>query len=421
MYYGMDSDFYNGAAGFELEKDEIGEFTLHGIHYVSVWLTETVVKETVTDWIPIINVLKDPSTKDYGAYHCIIKFEPDGSYRYEYLFYNEKNIKNLKKSQFDDTRNWENTLPKRYDTDNDDTRRISRSEMDVYNPKEWHDISYSHMTEDTYTTVKKAMVNVVDWLKTNRPEIIQQNIALNNRDEATALAQHKSETENSYAADLQKNAVEVAASHPDVLSGYNKDPKQYLHGLGIYTWDMFLNENVPRPDIDVNTLINNAWYLDYVGPSTGFAGPDGYVRSREDNYSKIVRFQPVFLVNSQTAEIAWEYSLLEMTTLYYTNYNYTYHQKYEEENFSLELARWNGKFNPNVSIVAKDGAPLTAGEKKVYFNHSPREGDFITRGATPFYYEFKAGKSDNDFWLIEYYEGDGGKPTRWYYHLTTIE
>lgn len=396
---------------FNIETDTIDpDFQIKGIHYIALWMVE-LQQLGVSNLIPVIGAFTKERT-NLGYQHVIIKFEEDGSYHGESLIFNNKEKGEQRKKDEPKMVNWWiNALKNTYLPKNDE-RYYEYEGKDIYDPRNWHDTKYARRADDNYTLNRNAIENIAEYLKENRPDLVRQNIALNKRDEAKSLEQHKVEVQQSKDNALTQKAQAADAHHNSILKTYNdykgKDVKSVLNGLGSYNWDMFLNEGATRPNIDVNMLINNVWYLDYVGSNKKFK-----------EFHAIVRFKPVFWAMQDTGEILWENSLIEMSVLYEADENYNNRQYFDHEEFYLEQNRSDGCwFTPNISIMPSK-APDDGGEKKIIMvSHKPGEGDFRTVSASSFSYKFRTGYTGRDFWLMEH---DNGKPTDWAYHLTMIQ
>lgn len=159
--------------------------------------------------------------------------------------------------------------------------------------------------------------------------------------------------------------------------------QKLLDGLGHYEWSMFLSdEGLPHPDIDVNNLIHNVWYLDYVGTIRNQPAPDGLTRSKRNEFHEYVRFQPISFGKQDTIKSTPPYWLV-MNVLSHIDNEDSQPTNYLNENFTLA---WN-----------------------------PAGGDFKTIRPSLYHYKYRKGRGPNDFWIMEYYDG---QPTKWAYHLT---
>ena len=419
LYSGYSRDIGSNT-WFELEKDTVSTFDLHGIHYVSFWMTEYYSGGTALDLVPVIGMF-GLDKNNWGSYHGIIKFEEDGSYHADALYYDKKQSK--KRDSLNLTADWEKLLSKnRYgDPSKDVTRSATRADMDVFNPKEWHDTQGAHLVGDWYTIIHGALDRAVPYLRKNHPDLIQQNIALNKRDEAAALAQHREVAQSKDYAALMSKVNESNRLHDKFLKDYkaktSRDARDVAHDMGNYTWDMFVNAGEQHPNIDVNDLIHNVWHLDYIGGTQyGKMGPDGRTRTKEDEFHEIVRFKPAFFVNANTSEFMWDSSLLEVSVLYHSDNETKISQPYKKEVFGAELLR-NGIFAKTASIKGDD-TPDVGGEKKIYFDPN-EEGQYKTVNSSPMFFRWKAGRDSDDFWLMEYYLNE--EPTGWGYHFTKVK
>ena len=356
--------------------------------------------------------------------HCLVKFEEDGSYHADYATFDDK--KAMEKSSYEDiVKAWEYQLERVYGNPNNDaTRRMTQADMDIFNPKEWHDTEDAHYAGDDYTIINQgAIVKVIPYLRENHADLIQQTIELNKRDEAAALAQHKAGKQAEANNLLNERVAEAKAHHSQVIKDYknktSNDVRTTVNGLGDYTWDMFLDSGAERPNIDINKLIHNVWKLDYVSGNSGTKlGPDGYYRSKDNEFHELVRFKPVFFVNDNTSEINWGSSLLEVSVLYHTNAKWNDSQTYKSEFFTMEQSRQDGlKFWGSPSIEGAN-TPDNGGEKKIYYTPNT-EGNFKTTSSSPMTYHWRAGSSDEEFWLDEYYADR--TPTGWTCHMTMVK
>lgn len=400
---------------FDFETDSVGTFDLHGIHYVSFWMTEYY-----NDGNPLS--IFGAGNHNFGSYHCIVKFEQDGSYKADSVSFTKKEAKN--RSSLDLTGEWEERLKRLYGNPNNDaTRRITQADMDMFNPKEWHDTADAHFAGDWYTIIHGAIDNAIPYLRKDHADLIQQTIELNKRDEAAALAQHKAGKQAEVNNLLNERVAEANAHHSQVIKDYknktSNDVRTTVNGLGDYTWDMFLDSGAERPNIDVNKLIHNVWKLDYVSGNSGSKlGPDGMYRSKDSEFHELVRFKPVFFVNDNTSEINWGSSLLEVSVLYHANAKWNDSQTYKSEFFTMEQSRQNGlKFWGSPSIEGAN-TPDNGGEKKIYYTPNT-EGNFKTTSSSPMTYHWRAGSSDEEFWLDEYYADR--TPTGWTCHMTMVK
>lgn len=408
------TNIYNyGDRMFSIEEDTISDFTVSGIHYVSLWMVQ-LQQGGISSFIPVIGAFTK-ERENLGYKHVIIKFEEDGSYHADNLNFNNKEKGKQREQDMPKMEQWWiNALKKAYSPQNDD-RYAEYAGKDYLDPRNWHDTSYTHKEDDRYVLSQNAIRYIVAHLKETRPEVIQENIALNKRDQAKALAQHEAMFQKEKDDKLAKLVQDADTNHVTMKNAYTntmgKDAKSVLNGMGNYNWDMFLNEGAARPNIDANTLINNVWYLDYVGSN-----------DRSNPFHAIVRFKPVFLVMQDTGEILWDYSLIEMSVLWEADAKYNNRHIYDHEVFYLEQSRADGRiFYPNISITPSK-TPDNGGEKKIIMaSHKPNEGDFRTTGASPYSYIFRAGYTGNDFWLMERDGNFNDKPTDWGYHLTKVQ
>ena len=126
----------------------------------------------------------------------------------------------------------------------------------------------------------------------------------------------------------------------------------------------------------------------------------------------------MFFVNDNTSEINWGSSLLEVSVLYHTNAKWNDSQTYKSEFFTMEQSRQDGlKFWGSPSIEGAN-TPDNGGEKKIYYTPNT-EGNFKTTSSSPMTYHWRAGSSDEEFWLDEYYADR--TPTGWTCHMTMVE
>lgn len=408
------TNIYNyGDKMFSIEEDTISDFTVSGIHYVSLWMVE-LQEGGVSSFIPVIGAFTK-ERDNLGYRHVIIKFEEDGSYHADTMRFDKKHRGKQREQAMPNMEKWWiNCLKSAYSPKNDE-RYTEYEGKDCLDPRNWHDTKYTHRVDDNYTLAQNAVKYIVRHLKETRPDVIRENIALNKRDQAKALAQHEAmfqqEKDNKLAKEVQNSNAKHVTMKNAYTSTTGKDAKAVLNGMGNYNWDMFLNEGAARPNIDVNTLINNVWYLDYVGSN-----------DRNAPFHAIVRFKPVFLVMQDTGEILWQNSLIEMSVLWEADDKYNNRHTYDREVFYLEQSRSDGRiFYPNISITPSK-TPDNGGEKKIILaSHKPGEGDFRTVGASPFSYIFRAGYTGNDFWLMERDGNFNDKLTDWGYHLTKVQ
>ena len=415
VYSDYSRDF-DSVSWFELETSSISTFNLHGIHYVSFWM-----KQFYNDGNPLS--IFGAGKHHAWTHHCLVKFEEDGSYHAGYAVFSSKNA--MKKSSYDDiVKAWEEQLNYIYGNPNDDiTRSMTQADMDMFNPKEWHDTKEAHLAGDGYTITHGALDNAIPYLRNNYADLIQQTIELNKRDEAAALAQHKAGKQAKANNLLNERVAEANAHHSQVIKDYknktSNDVRTTVNGLGDYTWDMFLDSGAERPNIDVNKLIHNVWKLDYVSGNSGTKlGPDGYYRSKDNEFHELVRFKPVFFVNNNTSEINWGSSLLEVSVLYHANAKWNDSQTYKSEFFTMEQSRQDGlKFWGSPSIEGAN-TPDNGGEKKIYYTPNT-EGNFKTTSSSPMTYHWRAASTDEEFWLDEYYADK--TPTGWSCHMTMVK
>lgn len=392
---------------FKLEPTSIKHLTVKGIHYISVWAVN-LTEGGGSAWIPIAGMY----AKDKAGYvNFIIKFEEDGTYHAEKMYYSKaKKLKNV--MAFSDEKmeqDWISLLNYRYDEKNDNNYLNHQGE-DIFNPRNWH---YTGKKFQQSITDESAR-SIVEYLQQNHPEIIAEHIAANKRDEATALKQHEVELAQKEQAHLAREAAKQAVVHNQLLEKFRQNRNSQtitnnIKNLGEYSWDMFLDSpDIPHPDIDINHLIHNTWYLDVIGQGQGYG------------HNEIVSFKPVFWYVGDT--MLEDSSLLEMNTLSEQGYNPdgSYSQNFDKENFSLELARYDGTFSPNISFTSRE--PENGSEKKIIrMDTVPGEGDYKTVGGSTRTYRFKPGMSNDDFWLIEY-EGwnENARATGVSYHLTKM-
>lgn len=405
-----------------LEVDHISEFTLKGIHYVSAW-TKNVYEDGSTDWIPILNLFA--RSKSVGGYtNILIKFNPDGTYYGSTYFYSSKNKKHFPKEwdiQTDERENaWIQGLTDIYAKKNDKYYSSYRYK-DIFDPKNWHATGkYPKADEKDRAMVK----NIAEYIKANRPDLVQENIKLNQRDEAAALAERKAALEAEEAKAVKEhmaNVQKVGNSLATLNQQQNGKPiASYLDGLNTYTWDMFLHQGASHPNVDINDLIHSVWVAEYTGP-TGVEISSGSVFSRgprtdEQKRSLLVRFEPVVFYNKDTNKI--ETSVLEISKLA-EHFGTGETKVYNKETYELELGSYNGNvFTDSISFRDVGEKPDNGGEKRIVLTSGDSDGHFSTQMGRPTEYEFRAGATKDDFWLDEL--GDKEKPNGWGYHFMRL-
>lgn len=415
MYYLASQEAPGEGYYYRLEPNSISNFDLEGFHYVSAWVVN-IYKNRIGDGLfPGLGGLIYEKC-NFGYLNVLIKYRDDGSVISDYIYY-QKKPKDYKEQTAAREDSWRKALINKYSEKNDELAMEHKGE-DIFNPNNWH--SDRIAPNDMEFANEKVKSKAAQYIKRNYPDIVSNNIAMNKRDEAKIIMQRQSAYNAKIESERNQQAAIANQMHSQITSEYqkktNRNVNDVLHGLGNYNWDMFLNSSATSMPVDVNTLIKNVWYMDYVGPNN-VDGPDGYTRTiNRDGYRSIVYFKPVIWVNKNTSEILWKESLLEVNMLYRA-YNNEKPQSYQYETFILELERGNGqRFSPNISVMPSD-TPDKGGEKTIYFGHEPTEGDFKTVNAAPYYYVYKAGWSSNDFWLMEYYSTTD-QPTQWGYHFT---
>ena len=137
----IDNQGYPEYEHYELEPDSFGEMEIKGIHYMSFWVTE------IGEYFN--NLFYDKA--NWGSYHFLFKFYPDGSYRTRNLYYDRSKAKHKEKLNL--ANDWAVGLE-------ESTKKQGK---DYFDPANWG-------TDD----VDRA---VADYIKTNYPSLVQQNIA----------------------------------------------------------------------------------------------------------------------------------------------------------------------------------------------------------------------------------------------------
>jgi len=393
---------------FRLEEKSVRHFTLKGVHYITGCAVD-LIEGGPSNYIPVIGWFSNEHQKN-GYLHFIVKFNENGSYKGELMRRDYttklKDVLSLPDSTLE--KDWSNRLNRKYSPQND-MNYSNHQDEDVFDPKNWHEANPLEQS-----IVDESLKNIVHCLKVDHPDMIAENIAANKRDEAAALEQRKQEVEQKKLSRLQKEAAKQEASHYQLLAKFRQNSNSQtitnnIKNLGEYSWDMFLDSpSIPHPNIDINHLIHNTWYLDVIGQGQGYG------------HNEIVSFKPVFWYVGDT--MLEDSSLLEMNTLSEQGYNPdgSYSQTFDNENFSLELARYDGTFSPNIAFTSRE--PENGNEKKIIkMDTTPGEGDYKTVGGSTRTYRFKPGTSNDDFWLIEY-EGwnENAHATGVSYHLTKM-
>ena len=184
------TNIYNyGDRMFSIEEDTISDFTISGIHYVSLWMVQ-LQQGGISSFIPVIGAFTK-ERENLGYQHVIIKFEEDGSYHADTLMFNKKHKGKVREQAMPKMENWWiNGLKASYSSKNDE-RYAEYEGKDYLDPRNWHDTKYTHREDDKYTLAQNAVKYIVRRLKKTRPDVIRENIALNKRDQAKALAQDK--------------------------------------------------------------------------------------------------------------------------------------------------------------------------------------------------------------------------------------
>ena len=403
-----------------LETNHLSSFELKGIHYVSAW-TKRVFEDGATDWIPVINMFAfSKSTSGYT--NVLIKFNPDGTYYGDFFFYGNK--KKFPKEWDEQTQEredfWVNSLTNQYSRKND-KYYSSYQYKDIFDPKNWHDNGkYPNAAKHLQVMIK----NVAEYIKKNRPDLVEENIKLNQRDEAAVLAERKKKLDEKKAEDIamyMKKEQNVGKSLAALNQQQNGKPiASYLDGLNTYTWDMFLHQGASHPNVDINDLIHSVWVAEYTGP-TGVEISSGSVFSRgprtdEQKRSLLVRFEPVVFYNKDTNKI--ETSVLEISKLA-EHFGTGETKVYNKETYELELGSYNGNvFTDSISFRDVGEKPDNGGEKRIVLTSGDSDGHFSTQMGRPTEYEFRAGATKDDFWLDEL--GDKEKPNGWGYHFMRL-
>lgn len=142
----MDNHGYPEYDHYELEPDSFGEMEIKGIHYMSFWVTE------IGEYFN--NLFYDKA--NWGSYHFLAKFYPDGSYRTRNLYYDSSKAKH--KERLNLANDWEVSLE----------GTTKKQGKDYFDPANWG-------TDD----VNRA---VTDYIKANYPSLVQQNIAYYNQE-----------------------------------------------------------------------------------------------------------------------------------------------------------------------------------------------------------------------------------------------
>ena len=142
----IDNHGYPEYDHYELEPDSFGEMEIKGIHYISFWTA--YIGEYFN------NLFYDKA--NWGAYHFLVKFYPDGSYRARRYRYTNPDAKH--RERLNVAKNWEIGLEQ-------STKKYGK---DYFDPANWG-------TDD----VNRA---VTDYIKANYPSLVQQNIAYYNQE-----------------------------------------------------------------------------------------------------------------------------------------------------------------------------------------------------------------------------------------------
>lgn len=203
-----------------------------------------------------------------------------------------------------------------------------------------------------------------------------------------------------------------------------------------YSWDMFLeNADTPRPDMDVNTLIKNVWYVAYFSDSLEDTyDPDGNKHEATPYYA-FATFKPVFFVDDTTGETKSDLSLLEMN-LFFKGYkapdknglNYSYWPGVEH--YTLELDRNNGLHFSGYPSIPNEATSQRTGERIVHLNSSTEGPELIVPSPSNYVYNWDHN-DDNIIRLDEFAPitppSEANKssvdcqPTHWYFYLQKLE
>ena len=251
---------------FKLEPTSIKHLTVKGIHYISVWAVN-LTEGGGSAWIPIIGM----SAKDKAGYvNFIIKFEEDGTYHAEKMYYSKaKKLRNV--MAFSDEKmeqDWISLLKKRYNEKNDKNYSYHQGE-DIFNPRNWH---YTGKKFQQSITDESAR-SIVEYLQQNHPEIIAENIAANKRDEPAILQQSAANiatNKREASANLPQHETEIAPKEQTISQ--NQTGYQRVFHIEPGRWDYM--DDSASADIyidfgniqDASTTYEGATYTRYIVP-----------------------------------------------------------------------------------------------------------------------------------------------------------
>lgn len=144
---------------WKLETDTIdGDVVGKGIHYVTAWV-QVYERDASLSLVPVVGSLFS-GTNSFGHFELyVMKFEDNGDYE---TFIAVR--KDAQKS--DDRTGWKEEM-------------VEFATKDEANPHKWKELQ-----ENSYWVAEK----VADYIKEHHPDIVANNIALNKRDEAAAIA-----------------------------------------------------------------------------------------------------------------------------------------------------------------------------------------------------------------------------------------
>ena len=105
----------------------------------------------------------------------------------------------------------------------------------------------------------KRFVSIGKYMQENYPDMFREALAYNT-EHAAEIMQH------SEAKAVAASQGDRSAMADTFAQAYGKSPSSYISTAENFTWADFLNNGV-NPEIDVNWLIHNLWYVESVGDS----------------------------------------------------------------------------------------------------------------------------------------------------------
>lgn len=373
-----------GETKHKIEKDTIdGNVVCNGIHYVTAWI-QVYEKDESLVGIPIISSFAT-GTNSFDHFELyLIKFEENGEYEVYAV-----TRKDAKKS--DDRTGWKEDM-------------VSFATMKEPNPYNW--------TKPTYQAER-----IADYIKNNHPDIVENNIALNKRDEPAAMAAIKAEEERKKREEEAKAAtrfqheynVAAGTANHDVLNAMGK----FAHAP--YSWSMFVDEGVTDyPDIDVNELINNVWKVTSYGTEWGFSG--------------YVTFKPVFFINKQTGELDKGSTSLMMNVIYKKGDKKLEGDGYEKnvvldhEWYMAHLSRKDSKEWYSGTTVTESKNPEDAGRgERIVYIDTNTDGSFSTVSIGDLPDRFRIEPDGNGGFYFRAYDYFKDISKNWGRHFTKVQ